>query len=90
MTDDAISEEMVLLARDAIAASDGCYGYQTGAVCVAMDGDCACAIAARAALSAALPLIVARERERCAKVAEKYSGPEDCPAAAIRSGNGGE
>lgn len=45
---------------------------------------------ARAALAAAEPLIVARERERAAMIAENQPLHRKRIAAAIRAGNGGE
>lgn len=69
-----VTDEALLAARDAIAALDefGCDAYS----CVYLDDDnCSCAKIARAALEAALPLIVGVERERCAKIAEAVAGP---------------
>jgi hypothetical protein len=61
MTDDAISEAKTAI-EQAVGCPRECTTYGTG---------CYCDIAARASLEAALPLIVAKERERAARIAER-------------------
>ena len=72
MTDDAISEEMVEAVAKALFAVEwtDCPGEWTWEHMVD-DERCYWFTASRAALEAALPLIVAKERERCAKIADQ-------------------
>ena len=96
MTDE-ISEEMVETVAKAIydASHKGlrnCWAWEDSGLDDEHPGRRANYLRnARAALAAAEPLIVARERENAAEIAEYYEGHGfDGIAAAIRSGNGGE
>jgi hypothetical protein len=104
---DAISEEMVEAGwagmREALQGE--CLQELADMSCD-NPATCQCRREVRAALAAALPLIVAAERARAAKIADDYEGWADGwgehknmvtaqvvsteIAAAIRSGNGGE
>jgi hypothetical protein len=65
-----ITDEMVEKAADPLADLIGCSWHEK---CRDLPDKCQCWAAAKAAISAAAPLIAAAEREECAKLVEKES-----------------